>query len=222
MIIIPFGDNQARGTLADSVVYQRRRGQVMGRKYHVPKYKRSPGQDSQRNLFAAAVIAWQALTENDKNYWRARATGMTMTGYNLFIKWYLLLPPPSTTPLIFSRLNNVHIVTTAGSLPLSWAVAVIWNPPWVNAGEAWDYDNTWRPKTVTFPLPVQVAVYIYRIQTLITIPAGYSIDIVFDFTNPLRIFFPAVTDATTSILFPADDGSTYYDQAMTMLAQRAL
>jgi len=40
--------------------------------------------------FAAAVAAWQGLAEEEKEEWRWRARKLCMTGFNLFIKNYML------------------------------------------------------------------------------------------------------------------------------------
>lgn len=54
----------------------------------------------------------------------------------------------------------------------------------------------------------------------ITIPAGASIYIAYDDGQELNVFFPSFTGSTFT-LYVASDGSTYYDAALTSLAQAA-
>jgi len=42
------------------------------------------------NKFAAAVAAWQALTDEQKKVYNDRAKGTNKTGFNLYIKEYML------------------------------------------------------------------------------------------------------------------------------------
>ena len=90
MIVTPFGDPQAHGTLANTFVLQRRRGHVFCRKYIFKKDLNTSAQQAQRTAFLSAVALWNALPQGDKDAWNALAIDKSMTGYNLFIQRELL------------------------------------------------------------------------------------------------------------------------------------
>lgn len=58
--------------------------------YYTPKNPRSIPQQAQRSKLADGVVAWQALTPTQRNQYNISARGKGMSGYNLFLKNYLL------------------------------------------------------------------------------------------------------------------------------------
>ena len=54
-------------------------------RYYTPTYRRVPSQNTNRNAFASAVLAWQGLTPLQKSAYNKRAGGRRISGYNLFI-----------------------------------------------------------------------------------------------------------------------------------------
>lgn len=50
----------------------------------------TPGQNALRGKFRNAVTAWQALGSTDKALYKKRAIGRHMSGYNLFLREYML------------------------------------------------------------------------------------------------------------------------------------
>jgi len=58
--------------------------------YYWPHNKQSVPQQAWRAKYAAAVLAWQGLTSEQKAVYNKNAIGRCMSGYNLFIKIYLL------------------------------------------------------------------------------------------------------------------------------------
>lgn len=58
--------------------------------YYTPKNPRSIPQQANRTKIASAVSAWQALTPSEKMLYNNKAFGKRMSGYNLFLKEYLL------------------------------------------------------------------------------------------------------------------------------------
>jgi len=62
--------------------------QVRG-KYYIPTNPRSVPQQSWRSSFAAAVIAWQNLTIEQKRIYNVRSYGKKKSGYNVFLGEYL-------------------------------------------------------------------------------------------------------------------------------------
>ena len=59
-------------------------------KYYWPTNPQTAPQQANRNSFAAAVLAWQGLTDEQKEHYRERAKRKQMSGYNLYIKEYML------------------------------------------------------------------------------------------------------------------------------------
>jgi hypothetical protein len=58
--------------------------------YYIPRNPRTTTQQAWRSVFAQAVFAWQQLTPEEKMFYNERAKGKRMSGYNLFIREYLL------------------------------------------------------------------------------------------------------------------------------------
>ncbi len=58
--------------------------------YYIPKNPRSAPQQTQRGKMTAAVLAWQGLTAPQKEVYNKNAIGKRMSGYNFFLKEYLL------------------------------------------------------------------------------------------------------------------------------------
>lgn len=63
--------------------------------YYIPTNPRTRDQQAWRSVYADAVAAWQALSDNDKDTWRARATRSYLNGYCLFLQDYLLTHTPT-------------------------------------------------------------------------------------------------------------------------------
>lgn len=59
----------------------------------VPTDARTPGQDEIRLAYRACADAWNALSEGDKTDYGVDAALLNLTGYNLFMRSCLLLPP---------------------------------------------------------------------------------------------------------------------------------
>ena len=58
--------------------------------FYITKNPRYVPQQANRAKMAAAVLAWKALTQEQKNQYNKNAIGKRMSGYNLFLKEYLL------------------------------------------------------------------------------------------------------------------------------------
>lgn len=78
----------------DFGIYQRRKiyGKNFNVKYNFYDYviTHTAAQQTQREKFADAVIAWQSLTEPQKEVYRKRAVPLDMFGFNLFIREFML------------------------------------------------------------------------------------------------------------------------------------
>ena len=75
-------------------IYQQRKcreGKITIReKFYVPTQTWSQAKEDSQNKFKAAISAYQILTESEKLVYHRRAVGMHLSGYNLFIKEYML------------------------------------------------------------------------------------------------------------------------------------
>ena len=60
-------------------------------KFYTPTNPRTVLQQANRNKFANAMSAWQALTTEQKKVWNDKAQKLPMRGYNLFIKNFMLV-----------------------------------------------------------------------------------------------------------------------------------
>ena len=74
-------------------VYQKRPrkgGQIFVKmKFHYPHDPQTTAQITQRTKFANAILAWQALTSEEKNVYNAMQYPPRMTGFNRFIRLYM-------------------------------------------------------------------------------------------------------------------------------------
>jgi len=87
------GDSFYGDYLLLSGIYQGRkfikgRGTIRER-YYVPKNPRTENQMIPRNKFAAAVLAWQSLTDNEKSLYNEKARNLNKSGYNVYIAEYM-------------------------------------------------------------------------------------------------------------------------------------
>lgn len=216
MKITPFGDNQSHGALGNSVIYVRRRGINYVKIFKSPKNPNTSAQQDQRALFQDAVIAWQALTGPEKDIWRAKASGLSPTGYNLFIKDYLLNPPAPVFPLMMKHITGMTITTPRSTDPHGWRHALFWQSTgkyfyvWDNNQDIFDRGE--------IPSSMQIRYQSLGGSQTMNVQAGDSIVVTHDMTpSPITIYLPAFTG--TVYLFPATSGATYWDIGLTMLAQ---
>lgn len=56
----------------------------------------TPAQAARRALLTAAIVAWQALTPEEKTPYNTRAKPLQMSGYNLFLREHMATPAPVT------------------------------------------------------------------------------------------------------------------------------
>lgn len=57
--------------------------------FYWPTNPSSTAQQSRRSLFAASIAAWQSLTDEQKRVYNRKAEKRRISGYNLFIKFYM-------------------------------------------------------------------------------------------------------------------------------------
>ncbi len=58
--------------------------------YYITKNPRTEPQQTNRAKMAAAVLAWQGLTDEQKIPYNIKSRGKHMSGYNVFLKEHLL------------------------------------------------------------------------------------------------------------------------------------
>jgi hypothetical protein len=75
-------------------IYQMRRCQEgyipVQMKFYKPYNPQTEAQDAQRMKLRQAVLAWQLLTDEQKQVYNENAVKYRITGYNLFCKEYML------------------------------------------------------------------------------------------------------------------------------------
>lgn len=84
----PLGSLQAHGKMGCLIYEVGMYGQYA--KMHTPQRKRpSDLQKIQNYKFGVTADKWRVLSDEDKALWNKKATGMKMTGFNLYIKTYI-------------------------------------------------------------------------------------------------------------------------------------
>ena len=77
-----------------SGIYSQRKikGKVLTlvKKFYIPTNPQTELQQANRQKLAAGVLAWQELSEEQKNEYRTKAKNLPLTGFNLFIREYML------------------------------------------------------------------------------------------------------------------------------------
>ena len=89
-----FGSEEPNPTAPFYGIYQNRRckeGLIpVQMKFYKPTNPQTEPQQTNRQKITDAVLAWQNLTEQEKQVYNRNALGQALTGYNLFVKNYLL------------------------------------------------------------------------------------------------------------------------------------
>ena len=80
----PVSGFQLSGAIGGIVICKRGNG-VYARAHVVPRDPKTPAQLGRRRHFQAAVVAWRALPDSDKETWRVRAAREERTGYHMFL-----------------------------------------------------------------------------------------------------------------------------------------
>ncbi len=89
----PLMSLDAHGTVAGNLTFSKRKTckQVRFQKKQTDVI--TTDRTTVREKFAEAVAAWNILSDNDKATWNINARPYRITGYNLYIKEYMLTPP---------------------------------------------------------------------------------------------------------------------------------
>ncbi len=215
MIVTPYGDPNAHGTIGKTLTFIRRRGGVYARPYKIPKDPRSAGQLAQRQLFIDAKNGWFALSSQSRDFWNQRAQGQLYTGYNLYLSAFMTGTLPSETPFQLLDVEACTIGYLRGSNFNSWKISLDPDPTGMSWGWVWDNQNTFNDGAVQAPART-VTVDVTRVSENIAVQFRDTVTIDYDGAQQLIIFMPDLTANTT--LWVAQDGSTYWDSIYTQLA----
>ena len=81
----------ASGSIADSMTFGKWKGVNTCRIKSVPTNPNTAGQQAQRTTFQNAVNSWKAQDQATQDSWtsRARAMGLNMSGFNLYVREYI-------------------------------------------------------------------------------------------------------------------------------------
>ena len=77
-----YGIYQIRATAGGQVVVKE--------KFYTPTNRQTAPQQANRSKLADAVLAWQALTDDQKEGYNKKAKYKSLSGYNLYLSEYLL------------------------------------------------------------------------------------------------------------------------------------
>lgn len=96
-VVIPYGDAQAHGSLADSISFRRHRGRVVLQKKPHSRQPGTPGQLAQRQRFKDGWQSYHALNLWELQYVQTKATQAQTSPSAWYLSQYLTDNIPSTT-----------------------------------------------------------------------------------------------------------------------------
>lgn len=85
----PLHSERASGTIANLLTFSQRSTGQQVRFQRQQQDFITTGRVIARTAYSAAVLEWLALDTDSKKQWKALASSLQMTGYNLFIKIYI-------------------------------------------------------------------------------------------------------------------------------------
>lgn len=218
MLVTPYGDPNAHGTIGRTLTFIRRRGIVYARPYRIPFDPKSQAQLDQRQLFREAKLGWDALSSESRDYYNTRAQGQTYTGYNYYISKYMLDQLPSETPIQVSDITNAWIGYLRSTNFNGWNIYWKPDPTGANYGHIWDNENIYKDGVSYLPAR-NLKIGVNKISQDIDIQFRDTFTIEYDGAQILTIYLKALD--SNAVFFVAQDGSTYYDSAMKKLAAAA-
>lgn len=115
-VVIPYGDAQAHGSLADSICFRRHRGRVVLQKKPHARAPGTPGQIIQRQKFKDGWVAFHSLNLWELEYVQAKATQQQTTPSNWYLSQYLTDAIPSTTKMSgIKQVTDLDLPETIGA-----------------------------------------------------------------------------------------------------------
>jgi hypothetical protein len=90
----------ASGSIGGAMTFSKWKGVNYVRYKTKPTNPQTTAQTTQRTAFSTAVAAWHALTTEVQDTWtaRAKALGLTMSGFNLYVKEHIAAGGEPTMP----------------------------------------------------------------------------------------------------------------------------
>ena len=117
---VPLGSFSASGAIAKTLSFRKALGRHIVSRFHKPNdYRKkdpSVSQLTQRALYSAGVVAWNVLSQNEKDDYAIDALPKHLTGFNLFMKEYLLTPIVTTFRLL--ETGDIRLLETGDILLL--------------------------------------------------------------------------------------------------------
>jgi len=92
-LIGPLLSLKASGSIAGNLTFSERKTGSQVRFQKKQKDVLTSDRVAHRARFLEAVASWNVLSEEEKLDYKHRAVSLAMTGYNLYLKEYLLAPP---------------------------------------------------------------------------------------------------------------------------------
>lgn len=86
----PLLSTDARGNIKKTITYSFKRGQNIVKFFKASEDTHTHAQTLQRGLYSEAVSEWKKLTDEEKKYYDRYIRDNILTGYNAFIKQYIL------------------------------------------------------------------------------------------------------------------------------------
>ena len=108
----------ARGSIADSLTFQKRGQATIAREKPTPENPRSEAQLAQRQVYRDAIDAWHALTAEEKEAWRGVYPGLSP--YHCFMRSELKYVPPLPPELTLYEYYNTGDTSYFSSHDTSW------------------------------------------------------------------------------------------------------
>ncbi len=123
-------------------------------------------------------------------------------------------------PLKIKDLENMHITIARSSIEWGWefSVGLVGQPTISPLGTIVDNENSFKDGN-SAEEPYRVWFMVQSVDESINVHAGDTLEITYDDGQELKIYLPRLVEDVN--LFVATDGSTYYDEALTQLAQSA-
>ncbi|MBA7589502.1 hypothetical protein ES708_31587 [subsurface metagenome] len=100
---------EARGSIADSLTFQKRGRATIAREKPIPQNPRSEAQLVQRQVYRDAISTWRALTAEEKEAWRGVCPGLSP--YHCFMRSELKYVPPLPPELTLYQHYNTGDTT---------------------------------------------------------------------------------------------------------------
>lgn len=114
------------GRLGDAVFFTRF-GAQYARRYVSPANPDTAGQRLRRSMFRHAVRSWQNLDREERLSWNRKAAKGSMSGYNLYISYFLKKDVAATRQVLSRKKEGVSF--ESASVPLRFiAVPVPLSP----------------------------------------------------------------------------------------------